>query len=663
MSDRVVFDPDLLGDHGVAAADATDELRQACLRHDDAIDRVLATGDPATWDPRWLGTTGANAVVAAAAGDLERLGAFASWLAGQVRDLDQDDHGLVQVDLGDLGVLAPGTLLSERAREGLADRVAAWTRGEETLDEADWATAMVLAADPVFAAAMVAATGGPTGLVDALATAHDRLAPGDPPAPGDDPGAEPDGSGQAPELARLAVVLGSALGAATRRGDWTTDDTDGLVAILRAEPGDDDFVPGRAAVLAILVAGAEHMRPAVVARLVTEAVSLERAGGGQAAWDRRATGPDTGLWPRPLLDHTGRVTTDVLSTLLVALERSPGADLAVFTRGVTVPGPDGAPGPVDAELSHLVLDHDFDDVGWARLGAVLEATIIAHRGRDAAGRAAASLSAQSISLVSERIRTTGDLPRAFQPGATAVLADAMPAAVPALAGRDPATWLAAGSWTFVDAGIHPPDEPVQPAVHVTDVDRIVHRLGSNLPAMERLATAAIATIDLGVRRATIGSRPDVDDLREAAVTTGRGTARLLSAGRAGVTADHAEARGRREQVAQAGEVIGLGPGPAAVIGPLVSAVAGQLVFEPAVPGDYDRLDREVGHDLDQQVRDAIRDAGWLDDTAPEPGPTTRSDGADAASDDHDLLRDIVPDLVEDAGRAAFARALDDAAGD
>lgn len=626
MSDEVVFDPDALRDHGRATDDAVEDVRRLDREVAVALDRVLESGDPHEW-----GAAGGDPPdVERHRGDLERLGAFTAWLADRAVALDArtDPRGLVHVDVAELGPLEPGVFLDDGWRQVWGARLAASLRGALAMrpDDADWARFQLLASDPTFARALVSGLGGPVGLVDQLLARHGSLAPGLVPGPGD--AEDGDGPARSPELERLMQVLGTALGTATLQLDWGTDDTARLVDVLRAEPGDPGFAPGRAAGLAALVAAADQVRPMVVSRLVTTAVEVERRGGGQAAWDRRATGEDTGLWPQPLLDHQGEPTRDVLSTLLLAVVRTPAAGLVAFGSGPSVAGPPGAAGRVDATLAHLLRDHDFDDAGWRRLGAALANSVADHRGRGSAGRAAARVSAQATALAAERIDRAGDLPRPFQPGITALLADAMPSAMSALNGVEPdgRTEASGDAWTFVDADIHPSGEPVQPAMSPSDVRAIVARLGSDPDQVAVLAAASVGTVDLAVRKASEDGRHDDQRLAADAGRSAEATGHILRLAFDGVSARHHDVLRQRALTRTTGTVVGALGRTGAVAGIVVDQFGSIMIHESAVPADY----HGAGTDLVEATRDRVLDRmlvdGWFADV-PEGAIRRDADGS------------------------------------
>ncbi|MBY5162025.1 hypothetical protein [Salsipaludibacter albus] len=598
MSDHVVFDPDALAGHGDGVADAVDELRRAVRDVDGALDDAQASGHVGSWAPGWFRPTDHQ--------DLPRrlgqLGAFTSWLAERAATLDVNADGLVQATPGWADSLRSGLLFDTRERITAGAQFGRWATGHlhTPPTEVVWGRWLLLADDPTFAAAALLAIGGVPGLVDALLAAHHRLAPGvaGPDLPGADPGRIGDAAPLPIELDRVVRLLGGTLGASTRSGDWTDRDTATLSGLLRAAPGDEDFAPGRAAAVGIL-AGAGQMAPPVLANLLATAVAVEQSDGGMAAWARRAAGADTAPWPRALRDRDGQVATDVTSSLLAAAD-TPDQALALFRVGPTVPGPLGAPGRVDATLSHLLLDHAFDEVGWDRLSAVLTTAVTANRGRGDTGLAAAGVAAQATTLAATRIRRTGALPAPLRPGMTALLDDTMHAVVPTMAGVDPADWVAQtpDPWTYRDAGVHPGGLPVQPRLAAADVEVVVERLGSDLEAIERLTRSAMAT--LPVFTGAAGATGDVETMATTAAPVGRAVGVILGAGHAGVVVDHRAAERHRTGLSNVGAVLGLLPVPAvSAAGVAMQQVAQHdlIVHESAVPEDYAGRSTELAERL------------------------------------------------------------------
>lgn len=675
MSDHVVFDPAALARHGDGVADAVDELGRAVRDVEGALDDVQATGDVRSWAPGWFRPSDHQ--------DLPRLlgqlGAFTTWLAGRATALDSDAHGLVHVDPGWADSLRSGLLFDTDDRIEAGATFARWASGHlhTPPDEATWAEWLLLADDPTFAAAALVAIGGVPGVVDALLAAHDRLAPG---VAGTDlagavPGRVLDAAPLPTELDRVVRLLGGTLGASTRSGDWTDRDTATLSGLVTAGPDDDDFVPGRAAAVGIL-AGAGRMAPPVLADLLATAVAVEQSDGGMAAWARRAAGPDTAPWPRALRDRDGQVATDVTSSLLAAAD-TPDQALALFRVGPTVPGPLGAPGRVDATLAHLLLHHDFDEVGWDRLSTVLTTAVTANRGRGDTGLAAAGVAAQATTLVATRIRRTGALPAPLRPSMTALLDDTMPAVVPTIAGVDPSDWAATtpDPWTYRDAGVHPRDLPVQPRLAAADVEVVVERLGSDLEAIGLLTGSAMAT--LPVFTAAAGEPADTDTMVTTAAPVGVAVGAILRAGHAGVGVDHRIAERHRTGLSIVGTAIGLTPVPAVTVaGWALDQVARHdlIVHESAVPADYDGRSAELAERLRTDLLDHMLVEGAFADV---PDDAVRRNADDApVGFRHDSgafaswpVQDRrAADAVESVGRVADAVVThgpptDDTAGD
>ncbi len=618
MTDRVVLDPAALDRRARATADAVADLRVAMARLDHAMDAI--GGNARDWTTHWVGFDGVDEECR----ELDRMGEFVAWLAGRARDLDRDHLGLVHTTTRALGPLGSARLLdrSDRLARGaeVGARLLGWFDGGVVRD-ADWALLTVLATDPAFARGLLASLGGPdgtgatgvVGLVDLVMAQRARLSDRSP------LGTAPDGPGGPRDDGGMTVLtraLGSVLGAATRRPDWTAADTDVLVDTLRLGPGDDGFVAGRAAGLAVLLAAADDVAPGVVARVVDTAVAIDRAEGGQRAWDRRAaTAGDTPPWPQPLVDHAGEPAHDVLAVLLATTARDPGVALALLSTGATVRGPERSLGEVDATLAHLV-GRDFEAVGWQRLGATLEAAVLPHRGRDRRGTAAARVTAQAVPLLAARWRREDRLPAPLRRPVASLLVDAMPSAMFALDGVRPRDWVATGDdgWTFRDVPSLPRNQPVQPGLVGGDVRDLVRGLADDPDQVDRLVASAVASLDLAVARTDQQHPGDLVALRTAVATPSFAAGALLATAVDEVADGDQREAAVRDRVASVGGVAGM-YAPMALVGGAVQQLARHW---PGAHDDADEADYDGGEsDLDAVVHRRLRDAmvvhGWFTD--------------------------------------------------
>lgn len=628
MTDRVVFQPDALEHYATANLDAVGDLLRAQGSYDQAMDAVHASGRPGRWTTTW----GTFDDVLAERAALARLGEFTSWLAQRARELDAD---------GGVARLQPSDLWGPRA-PSLWDTEALYVRGTQVAafmmgrirggpSEADLAMLALHADNPNFATGLVEVMGGPTGVVDELLRNHRRLATSD---GTDGPPLDDDGSRQ--DLAMITVALGTALGRVTLGPDWGQSDTDELVTIIRAMPGDPAWGPQRAAGLAVLVAAAPRMSSEVVARLLATAVEVDRTEGGPDAWSARADAPDTGLWPQPLLGPTGHPAHDPISTLLIAAGRDPDAALAAFTTGGTVGhvGADGVERRVDVTLAHLIDGHDFDDTGWARLGDALEAAVIPHVGTGAAGRAAAGVTGQSVALLANRVASVGDLPRPLHHATASLLAVAMPGAIPAIVGTDTVGWATDDrSWTLVNPPIYPRGLPIQPILHTDDLEVVLERLGSSPREVERLTALAVANIDLAVANELARPVPDLQVVAAAAGVSADAAGTILATAYDGIVDDHTGIEADRQVFERIGMFVGLVPG-LDTVGTGIELGSDVMIHEHAVPTDYRGAQPALLDLINQRTLDTLYVQGWFDDASIPADALRHHDGAAIGFDHH-----------------------------
>lgn len=628
MTNRVVFEPDALDDYAVANQDAIDDLRAAQGRYDVAMAPVHASGGTGQWTNVRAGFDDIDEEVAA----LARLGEFTTWLAGRARELDAVSGGVARLEQGDLRAADMASLWDAEMLYTRGTQVAGFMKGsvEGGPSAADLAMLELYADDPHFAEGLLYAFGGAAGLVDEFVRQHHQLAAED--APGGIPLAD---GGPPEQLRALTVALGTALGRASLGPDWEPSDTDDLAGIMTAIPGDPNYGPERAAGLAVLVAAAPHISSEVVARLLATAVEIDRTQGGPDAWAARANAPDTGVWPQPLVDHTGHPARDPVSTLLLAAARHGDAALAAFSTGGTLPhvGADSVQRRVDATLSHLLNGRNFDDQGWTRLGDALEAAVVPNVGIGDTGRAAAGVTGQTMALLADRATGGNELPRQLHHATASLLTTAMPGAVPAIAGTDTTGWATSPqSWTLTTPPIYPDGVAIQPMLHTHDVEVVLGRLGSSPREVERLTAVAVANIDLAITNELAQPNPDLDVIAAAAGTSADAAGTILANAYGGIVDDHAGNEADRETMERIGAFVGAAPG----LGPAGTAIelgSDVIIYEYAVPEDYRGAQPALLDMISQRTLDDLFVQGWFDDTT-IPADALRHHQGQAVGFDH-----------------------------